>query len=74
MKPEYQAYYEQHKGTLEQMKRDAIDTIPCQRSHTKMHYNCACGAKNIVVKNLQFHFISAKHRSVCGSLGDATDK
>ena len=74
MKPEYHAYYQQHREQLEQMKRDAIDTILCQRSHCKMQYCCPCGAIGIVVKNLQFHFISAKHRSVCGSLGDATDK
>ena len=73
MKPEYRAYYEQHRVQLEKMKRDAIDTIPCQRSHYKMQYDCPCGAF-VVVKNLQFHFISAKHRVVCGSLGDAADK
>jgi len=68
MKPEYQEYYNLHRETLEQMKADAIATIPCQRATTKMYYDCECGAKNLVCKNLQFHFLSNKQRSICGDI------
>lgn len=67
MKPEYQDYYYLHRETLEQMRRDAIESIPCQRSHRKMVYECECGA-TITCKNLVLHFVSLKHREVCGDL------
>ncbi len=73
MKPEYRAYYEQHHQMLESMKRDAIASIPCQRAVTKMRYDCPCGV-SIGCKNLQFHYVSSRHRSVCGDLGDALEK
>ncbi len=73
MKPEYRTYYEQHHKQLEQMKREAIASSPCQRAVTKMWHNCPCGAL-VGCKNLQFHFVSGKHRSVCGDLGDAVKK
>lgn len=59
----------QHREKLEEMKREAIASIPCQRSHYKMYYDCPCGSKQIIVKNLQFHFCSTKHRAACGDLG-----
>jgi hypothetical protein len=67
MKPELQEYYYKHRLVLEQMKQEAIATIPCQRATTKMWYECSCGA-TVVAKNLQFHFLSLKHREKCGSL------
>ncbi len=67
MTPEHQAYYLKHRTTLEQLKADAIASVPCQRSVYKMMYDCECGA-TVICKNLQFHFISAKHRTACGSL------
>lgn len=67
MKEEYREYYAKHRIALEKMKADAIATIPCQRATTKMWYDCPCGA-NVVAKNLQFHFLSDKHRSVFGDL------
>jgi hypothetical protein len=73
MKPEDRAYYEQNRQRLEQMKREAIASIPCQRAVTKMWYDCPCGA-SIVAKNLQFHYVSKRHRSVCGHLGDEVAK
>lgn len=68
MKPELQAYYYKHRLVLEEMKAAAIATIPCQTSVYRMYYDCPCGAKNLVCKNLQFHFLSLKHREKCGSL------
>lgn len=68
MKPEYQEYLDKHRGALERMKAEAMASIPCQRATTKMYYDCPCGAKNLVVKNLAMHFISDKHRSICGDL------
>ena len=67
MTPDQQAYYIKHRAALEQMKRDAIASVPCQRSVSKMIYDCECGA-TVICKNLQFHFLSVKHRSVCGDL------
>ena len=67
MTPEQQVYYLKHRTTLEQLKADAIASVPCQRSVYKMNYECPCGA-TVICKNLQFHFLSVKHRSVCGDL------
>ena len=67
MKPEYQEYYFLHHKTLDKMKRDAIATIPCQRSNRNMIYECECGA-TVSCKNLNLHFVSKKHRDVCGDI------
>lgn len=67
MKPDTQAYYDLHKEKLLQMKEQAIKSISCQRSIRKMVYDCPCGAA-VGCKQLQFHFISKKHRKVCGDL------
>jgi hypothetical protein len=67
MKDEYWQYYTTHRTVLDKMKVDAIASVPCQRSVYKMVYECECGA-SVVCKNLQFHFVSKKHRDVCGDL------
>ena len=67
MKPDTQAYLDLHKEKLLEMKEQAIKSIRCQRSIRKMIYDCPCGAK-VGCKQLQFHFISKKHRKVCGDL------
>ena len=67
MKPDTQAYLDMHKAQLLEMKQKAIDSIKCQRSIRKMDYDCPCGA-TIGCKQLEYHFISRKHRKVCGDL------
>lgn len=67
MKPDSQAYLDLHKEKLLEMKEQAIKSIQCQRSIRKMIYDCPCGAR-VGCKQLQFHFISKKHRKVCGDL------
>ena len=67
MKPESQAYFDMHKEKLIEMKQQAINSINCQRSIKKMVYDCPCGA-TIGCKQLDYHFISKKHRKVCGDL------
>lgn len=67
MKPDDAAYFEAHKSTLLAMKEAAIASIPLKRAIRKMEYNCPCGTI-IGCKQLQYHFISKKHRKVCGDL------
>lgn len=67
------AYYEQHRETLDAMKRAAIASVPCQTSFNRMYYDCPCGAKQLGCKNLQFHFCSLRHRAY-EDLGDSSDK
>jgi len=67
MKPDTQSYFDLHKKTLLDMKEQAIASVPYKRSIKKMVYHCPCGAV-IGCKQLQYHFISKKHRSVMGDL------
>ena len=72
MKPDVQAYFDLHKTTLLDMKEKAIASVQCKRSIRKMVYDCPCGA-TIGCKQLQYHFISKKHRSVMGDLTAPAD-
>ena len=67
MKAEERIYYDKHRNVIQQMKRDAISSVQIQRSIRKMFYDCPCGA-TVGCKNLDLHFISAKHRAVCGDI------
>nr|WPF46510.1 MAG: hypothetical protein [Lake Baikal virophage 4] len=67
MKTETQAYLDMHKAKLLEMKEEAIQSVWCKQALRKMVYDCPCGAR-VGCKQLQFHFISMKHRKVCGDL------
>jgi hypothetical protein len=67
MKDHVREYYFRNQTRLEQMRRDAIASIPCQRPLHKMFMTCECGA-TIGVKNIIQHYMSSKHRSVCGDI------
>lgn len=67
MKPDTQAYFDLHKKTLLDMKEQAIASVFLKRALKKMVYDCPCGAV-VGCKQLQYHFISKKHRSVMGDL------
>lgn len=67
MKTDTQAYLDAHKDKLIQMRDDAIRSIWCQQAIRKMTYKCECGAE-VGCKQLVYHFISQKHRKVCGDL------
>lgn len=67
MKPDVAAYFELHKETLLDMKEAAMDSIQFKRAIRKMVYECPCGA-SVGCKQLQYHFVSKKHRKVCGDL------
>ena len=73
MQPSYRAYYEQHRKELDDMKRAAVASVPCQTSFYRMYYDCPCGAKQLVCKTLQFHFCSLRHRAY-EDLGDKANK
>lgn len=67
MKPDTQFYFDLHKETLLDMKEKAIASVLYKRALKKMVYHCPCGAV-IGCKQLQYHFISKKHRSVMGDI------
>jgi hypothetical protein len=67
MKPNTQAYFDLHKKTLLDMKEKAIASVILKRALKKMVYECPCGAV-VGCKQLQYHFISKKHRSVMGDI------
>lgn len=67
MKPDTAAYLAMHKETLLAMKEAAIASVQLKRAIRKMVYDCPCGA-SVGCKQLQYHFISKKHRKVCGDI------
>ena len=67
MTPQTTAYYNMHRKQLLEMKEEAIKSIACQTTIKRMFHNCPCGAV-VGCKQLDYHFISIKHRRVCGDL------
>lgn len=72
MTEETLAYYTKHRAKLLEMKESAIKSVNGQRAIRKMLYQCQCGAV-VGCKQLDYHFVSQKHRKVCGDLPTTTN-
>nr|WPF46450.1 MAG: hypothetical protein [Lake Baikal virophage 2] len=72
MKQSHRQYYALHRASLEQLKADAMAAMGIQRSAYKMFYDCACGSTKLQCKNLEFHFMTKKHRKACGEVPSLT--